>query len=268
MDRKTRQQQESLCRFLVYLLGRAPDEFGLVLDPEGWIDFKHLLQALSEEKDWKGVTQNKIRDLSWAVPNCPLEIEEKRLRVRSDNPEGWVPPVREERVLPTLLYLAIRRRPYRVYMTEGMVAPEGQEIVLARTPEMARRIAHRRDPKAILVEVNPATASDYGARFLCYGDHLVVAEWLPKECLFGPPPKEEEAPPPKKKKPEQKEPEAPHPDSFKSMPWIPQDDRLLARSPEEERQLLRKERSRKRVGWKDEAKKETRRKRNPPPEDY
>ena len=43
MTQKSRQKHENLARFLKYLLGKSPDEFGVVLDPEGWIDLKRLV---------------------------------------------------------------------------------------------------------------------------------------------------------------------------------------------------------------------------------
>ncbi len=41
---------EDLAKVLTYLLCHRPDEFGLVLDPEGFVSVKQLLQALAGEK--------------------------------------------------------------------------------------------------------------------------------------------------------------------------------------------------------------------------
>ena len=263
MDRKTRQRHEALAHFLEYLLGRSPDEFGLVLDPEGWADFKHVLQVCSEEKDWKGTNRTRIVDLAWALPDCPFEFDEKRIRLKPESEAASHIPIREASIPPKILYYGCRRRPYRTYLCEGIGTLEGKEFPLCRTKEMAIRIAKRRDPKPIVVEVNTEKALSTGTRFLAYGDHLFIVDWLEAESLSGPRPKETpEKKGLKEKKRKQEEPfsQAPHPDSFRSKPWIPGADRALARTPEEERQALRRERADKRVSWKEEVRKGRRRK--------
>jgi putative RNA 2'-phosphotransferase len=265
MDRKTRQRHEALARFLEYLLGRSPDEFGLVLNPEGWIDLKQVIQVCSEERDWKGTNQARIKDLVWALPDCPLEFDEKRVRLKPECAGASHAPVREGSNPPKILYYGCRRRPYRTYMSEGIGGLDGKEFVLCRTKEMAIRIAKRREPKPILVEVDTQEALSTGTRFLAYGDHLFLVEWLAAEVLSGPPPKEKEmpekkAPKDKKSRPEEPFAQAPHPDSFRSKPWIPGADRPLVRTPEEEREALKRERAGKRVGWKEEVRKGRRRK--------
>jgi putative RNA 2'-phosphotransferase len=265
MDRKTRQRHEALAHFLEYLLGRSPDDFGTVLDPEGWIDLKQVIQVCSEEKEWKGTTQTRIRDLAWALSDCPFEFDEKRIRLRPDCAAASHSPVREISTPPKTLYYGCRRRPYPTYMAEGIGVLEGKEIVLSRSKEMAIRIAKRREPKPILVEVNTEKALSTGTRFTSYGERLFLVERLDVKALSGPPVKEKEMPEkkvPKDKNKKQEKPlgQAPHPDSFHSKPWVPGTDQALARTPEEEREALRRKRAGKRIGWKEEARKGRRRK--------
>ena len=262
MDQKERQKHERLARTLQYLLGKSPDEFGVVLDPEGWIDLKVLVQALSESPDTRGVSVSQIANLSWALENSPFEIEPKRIRINGTT--GWIPPLREYLPPPTLLYYGCRRKPYAVYREKGIDPSEGREIVLSRTRELALRIGARRDPKPILVEVNTEIAATYGAFFQSYGESLFLVDRLPKESLFGPPVKDEDSLPKKttKRKPQDFEafiPEAPNPGSFFSRPWDPQTDRLVLRDLDiEVEEKVKRERVKKKVGWKDDLRKRNR----------
>jgi putative RNA 2'-phosphotransferase len=261
MSRQPRQRAEALAHRLRYILGKSPDEFGLVLDPDGWVATKSLLQAMSEETGWKGVHASQIIDLSWQLDPCPLEIEEKRVRLLPGGSGDLAPPVRENLPPPALLYYGCRRRPYAVYRTEGIAFPSSTEIVLARSREMALRIAKRRDPHPILVEIQTRIALSHASRFQSYGNHLFVVDFLPSEALFGPPPKEEIEVRPKKKpapRGEGTHPSAPHPDSFHPGAWNPAEDRLLARDPEEAKKRLKRERDRKRIDWKDASRGERR----------
>jgi putative RNA 2'-phosphotransferase len=255
MDRKSRQRHESLAHLLEYVLGKGPDEFGLALDPEGWVSLKSLVQALSEEPDWRGLTQNRILDLGWALPEAPFEIEEKRIRLQPDHPSALESPRREPAPTPSTLYYGSRRKPYPVYIAKGIRLAE-EEVVLTREKAMALRIASRREPKPIPIEVSTKVAAEMGVRFYGYGKNLFVADWLPKEALSGPPIKEEKPPAklkPKKRIEEKGSPQAPRPESFHSRPWKPEEDTLLSRDLDSGRKKLREERGRKKVGWKEEA---------------
>ena len=44
-------------KFLVYILGRKPDEFGLVPDKDGFVKIKELLKAINEEDGWRHIRE-------------------------------------------------------------------------------------------------------------------------------------------------------------------------------------------------------------------
>jgi hypothetical protein len=56
---------QSLAKLITYILGRRPDEFGLVTDTEGFVKIKELLKAITEEAGWKYVRRS---DLNWPGP--------------------------------------------------------------------------------------------------------------------------------------------------------------------------------------------------------
>lgn len=260
MDRKTRQRYESLAHLLECVLGKDPDRFGLVLDPEGWAENKQLLQALSEEEGWRGIHANRILDLNWALADSPFEIEETRIRLRPDHPGALESPRREPGPPPAILFYGSRRKPYPNYLEKGIRLADNREIVLAREKTMALRIASRRDPKPILVEVSTRTAEEKGVRFSAYGKSLFLADWLPSDSLSGPPMKEDLRARPKPKKaasPSEAAQGAP-PRTLPPRPWNPKEDTLLSRDPEESRKRFREERGRKKVGWKEQTRRDKR----------
>ncbi len=250
MSQGARQRYESLAKTLRYILGGAPDEFGLILDNEGWIQVKHLVQALNEEEQWKGTKATRISDLLWELEDCPFEIESNRIRLKSGQMESHAPPQKELFPPPAVLFIGVRRKSYPVIYDKGIHTQGQDEIVLARTPEMALRIGRRRDPRPILVEVHTQLAESHGSRFFSYGAHLFCTDQLDVRCLRGPSPKHlESLPPVKKPGPKPSKPAgpiAPH-----GLAWDPSQDRLLARDPEARKALIRRERDRKRVEWKD-----------------
>ncbi|MBK7496137.1 MAG: RNA 2'-phosphotransferase [Candidatus Omnitrophica bacterium] len=75
MNREARQRFQALAKQLSFILCHAPDEFGLVLEPGGWIPLRTLVQALHEEDAWKGITVSRIIDLGWQLEDCPLNLK-------------------------------------------------------------------------------------------------------------------------------------------------------------------------------------------------
>jgi putative RNA 2'-phosphotransferase len=191
---------------LPYMLGRRPDEFGLVLEPGGWAQIKTLLQALHEEP---GFTRTRREDLErLAGLTSPPVLEIVGERVRSLNPSA--PELRREPEgpLPSSLYLAFSPKIHTQVWEQGLKPPPGRELVLARTPGMARRLGKRRANEPVLVTVAAQAAARKGLNFQAYGEELYLAAALiPREFLTLPgPPKEM---PPSKAAPKPKTPPTP-----------------------------------------------------------
>ena len=184
---------ERLAKMLAYLLGHRPDEFGLVLEPGGWIPVKQLLQALHEEPGFTRARAADLERLAVLVSPPPLELSGDR--VRGLNPES--PELRHdpEGSLPPALYLAISPKIHLPVWEEGLRPPPGRELVLARTPEMARRLGKRRANDPVPVTVHAQAAAKKGLVFQAYGEELyLTSAAIPREFLQLPGPQIEALP--------------------------------------------------------------------------
>ncbi len=185
---------EGLAKMLAYLLGRRPDEFGLVLEEEGWLPVKQLLQALHEEPGFARARREDLERLAALVSPPPLELAGEKVR-------SLAPPAPELRrdpgaPPPSLLYLAISPKIHALVWEGGLKPPGGRELVLARRPDMARRLGKRRDNHPLLVQVAAQAATRGGTTFQAYGEELfLAAAAIPREFLQLPPPPKEVAPP-------------------------------------------------------------------------
>ena len=93
---------------------------------------------------------------------------------------------------------------------EGLKPPPDRELVLAATPELAKKLGRRRAPDPILVTVQAQAATRRGLSFTGYGEGLYLAPALPRDFLQLPPPPQA----PEKPKPSIPRPQAPTPGSF------------------------------------------------------
>jgi putative RNA 2'-phosphotransferase len=197
---KTRTPQV-LAKMLAYMLGRRPDEFGLIPDADGFVRMKDLLKALHEETDWGYVNVSHLNEVLLSVPGAPFEIRENRIRcLRREIPDVEV----EDRKLPKLLYAAVRRRAYPHVQAEGIRPSSHPQVVLTADRGMAERLGRRSDPDPVILTVNVHSACEAGVGITPSGEGLFLADYVPPDCFRGPPvppdkPADAEEPPPERR---------------------------------------------------------------------
>lgn len=243
MQKKHRMKVENLSRLMVYILGHRPDEFGLVPDSSGFVTYKELLWALHEEPGWGYVRLGHINEVLlgkdrpfFETAGDRIKVIERRWHLNLETPALSPPKV---------LYTAIRRRAHPHVMERGLKA-DGY-LVLSSDQDMALRIGRRRDRKPVLLEVMSEPAMEQGILFYAFG-HLFLASEIPASFISGPPVTQEirEAIETAKKKIK------PKPPDFAPGTFTLDMDRDPDRS--------RRTQGKKRRGWKEDARKERRRK--------
>jgi len=179
-----RKELARFAKFLWYALAVRPDEFGLVPDPEGFVETKALLQALREEPEWSFLNRGHLAELIHSPEGARFEFQADRLRAKdpmiSMVPEATGYP-------PRRLFHAVRRRAHPVVLQHGLRPSRGPWVVMAADAQMALRIGRRRDPDPVILEVRAEEASRKGVRFHATQGILFLAEFVPPEFLAGPP---------------------------------------------------------------------------------
>ncbi len=179
---------QSLAKYLVYILERRPDEFGLVTDKQGYVKIKELLKALKEEKGWKHVRRFHLNEILYSIPNPAFEILDNRIRAKR---REHLPRPNADPHLPKLLYTCVRRRAYP-HVAQNGISPSGhQQVVLSVKQDMAERMGKRADSQPIMLTVHVQASVEHGVLFQQIGELLFVAPFIPTDCFSGPPlPKE------------------------------------------------------------------------------
>jgi len=239
------QKVKKLAKFLDYLLGRHPDEFGLCPDEDGYVKIKDLLKAISEEDGWGYVRQSHLREVTVALDRPLVELSGKRIRA-VDRSKMIAPDFPES--IPRLLYHPVRQRAYPVVLEKGVKpASSSPYIVLAREWSMAERLGRRMDASAVILTVNTDQLTRLGATLNVFGSVLFLADRLPAGSFSGPP-----LP---KKPPETKVTEKSQPPAAPKTPGSYMVD--LSSEPGSKKKPVKKERKRKNE-WKRERKRKNR----------
>lgn len=234
-------------KFLNYILGLRPDEFGLVPDKEGYVKIKDLLKAVHEEGGWRSFRQANINEMLVSLPDPPFEISENGIRAI----DGQQLPKRlSPENLPKLLFTCIRPKALQVIIEKGILPMGRKHVILASDKNMAKRIGKRIDASPALVTVSVENAVQQGTLFLQAGENLFLARSIPVGCFTAPPlPKEPRVAKPKKPaipKERDRFPGSFFPDMTEQIETI------------EPKKMTRKQRREKDIDWK-KSRKQTRR---------
>jgi putative RNA 2'-phosphotransferase len=205
MDKRTKHKVVALSKLLHYMLTQRPDEFGLVPDGEGFVPLKEILQSLHEEEGWRYVRHSHIQEVLWYDKMNSFELLEGRVRAVPP-PDTSMPITYPESHPPKLLYYGISRKSYPYVLQNGLRSMGKPGLHLSTTKDMAQRIARRKDPEPVILEVHAEKAWEKHTLFRMVNELIYLIDSLSPEYLSGPPlPKERE-------KPVQKKPErAPQP---------------------------------------------------------
>lgn len=179
-------RRERLSKLLSYILRHRPDEYGLVLDAEGYVPLKELIQALHEEGDWSFVKPDHVQEIALTSDRVRFEMDGGRIRATY----GHSLPIKIEyqrAAPPKTLYHGTRRRAYPVILEHGLKPMGRQYVHLATTKELALRIGKRRDPEPVLVEIHALRAHQEGIPFYQANELIFLVDSLPPHYLSGPP---------------------------------------------------------------------------------
>jgi len=194
---KHRKDAKKLSKLMEYVLGRHPDEFGLVPDPDGCVKLKECLKALHEENGWGYVRRAAIDEVLYSIPNPPIAMVEDRIRAVT---RDHLQERRFEPDPPNILYTCVRQWAYANILKKGIGPMGRRHVLLAREKEMALKMGKRFDRKPVLLTINTTQAHDLGSIFLTAGKRLFLCRHIPVGSFQGPAlPKEKKEAPAKEK---------------------------------------------------------------------
>ncbi len=182
-----RHQVTALSKLMSYILRHRPDEYGLVLDENGYVPIKELLQAINEEEGWSYVRRADIMEVVMTSERGRFEVDGERIRATYGH--SFASPIISYEAVtpPSILYHGTRRRSYP-HILQGGLAPMGRQYVhLTTTAKLALRIGRRRDPQPVLLEIAARRAAQDGIAFYQANPLIYLADHIPPAYISGPP---------------------------------------------------------------------------------
>ena len=175
---------KQLAKLIDYVLSRRPDEFGLVLDADGFVKIKELLKAINEEEGFRYVRRAHLDEIMLTVPDHSFEISDNLIRSKL---RDRLPQHGYAMNPPKLLYTCVRRKAYPHVHEKGIRPTAYSQVILSSSREMAERIGRRIDHSAVLLTIQVQNSVDQGVVFFQAGENIFLADFIPAQCFTGPP---------------------------------------------------------------------------------
>ena len=166
-----------------YALRHAPEEYGLTLDKDGFVEMNRLACAINKKSDYGKLVE-------------PIDLEQMVARAKKQRHEIRDGKIRalyghstEERIEktprepPSILYHATARSSLESIMSEGLKPMDRQYVHLSSSADEAFSVGRRHDETPALLTVDAAQAAHDGIAFYEGNDSIWLADSVPAEYL-------------------------------------------------------------------------------------
>jgi putative RNA 2'-phosphotransferase len=176
---QTMNKSIGLSKFMSFVLRHKPQNFGLKLDPFGFVDISDLLSVLQNRY---GSVQ--LSDIESVVKNCPkkrFEIKGEKIRARYGH-SIEVQLDTEPSEPPLYLYHGTSPAMKDTILGEGLKPMRRRYVHLSKSKEEAFQVGSRKSKNPLVFTVKAKEAFQKGIRFYDMGV-TVLAEFVPSEFV-------------------------------------------------------------------------------------
>jgi putative RNA 2'-phosphotransferase len=177
---------ESLIRLsktISHALRHAPEEYGLELDSEGWVEVEDLLAALRKRRSaWRTVSLIDINAIIAGSEKQRFELVAGKIRAYYGHSTAEkvekqpVPP-------PATLYHGTTAQAAAAIRREGLKSMKRQYVHLSTDEKTARVVALRRTNQPVILRIDARKASEQGVNFYAGNEDIWLADPIPPEFI-------------------------------------------------------------------------------------
>jgi putative RNA 2'-phosphotransferase len=172
-----------LSKFLSFLLRHGADEFGLVLDDQGFAEMDAVWCCV-EDRYGKRFTQADLDLVLAGDKDGKKRFERKDGLIRAFYGHSKVKAiVYEDATPPAILYHGTTPEAWQKIQQTGLLPMQRQYVHLTIDLERARSVARRYAPHPIILFVHAAKAHDAGIRFFQPDEEHFLSEPIPPQFL-------------------------------------------------------------------------------------
>lgn len=178
-------QRTKLSKFLALVLRHHPHDYGLALDPEGFVPLDALLAAINRTPGWGWVRAADVEEVIARQEKRRYEIVHADIRAiygHSLAAEVCYPQV----MPPDVLFHGTARRFVDAILREGLRPMARQYVHMTDDPALARITGMRRDQQPVILRIDATGAHAANVVFFQADHGVFLARHIPPEfiCSF------------------------------------------------------------------------------------
>lgn len=174
-----------LSKTISHALRHKPEDYGLVLDAEGWVPVEELLTALRKRRgSWRHVG---VADLE----RINAESEKQRFEMRAGKIRAFyghstVEKIERQPIVPpATLYHGTTAQAAAAIRREGLKSMKRQYVHLSTDEKTARVVALRRTGQPVILRVAALRAHEQGINFYQGNEDIWLADPIPPEFILA-----------------------------------------------------------------------------------
>ena len=171
-----------LSKEISYALRHAPQEYGLEIDENGWVELNDLIQSLKRKQKYEVLEVIDIEKMAENSDKKRHEIHQGRIRaIYGHSLAKKIKKIPEKP--PDILYHGTANRFIASILKTGLQPKERQYIYLSESIDMAVSVGKRRDSQPVVIKVNSKQAYSEGIAFYYVNDKIWLSDDIPVKCL-------------------------------------------------------------------------------------
>ncbi len=172
-----------LSKEVSYALRHNPQEYGLVLDDNGWVCIEDLLIALRKKKKWSKVNDADLVKMSEVSNKKRHEIVGDKIRALYGHSTDKT--IKKEKIEPPeYLYHGTARRFLESIKKNGLTPMQRQYVHLSEDEETAYEVGKRRDDKPVMLKVKARLAWAEGISFYMGNENIWLSDTIPSQYII------------------------------------------------------------------------------------
>jgi len=177
-------RNDDTSRFLSYVLRHRPDDIGLTLDPEGWVDVEELLEACRAHG--RVITRKHLDHVVATNNKKRFAFSENGARIRASQGHSvQVDLGYEPATPPELLYHGTVRRFLDSIRVAGLVRGSRHHVHLSADRETAETVGARRG-RAVVLTIRAGEMARREIPFYRSANGVWLTEHVPPEYVDSP----------------------------------------------------------------------------------
>ena len=168
-----------ISKFLSFVLRHHPEEIGITLDENGWVDVDVLLSAMAEHG--RAIRREQLEDIVATNDKQRFAIEDGRIRANQGHSVS-VDLDLSERQPPDVLYHGTATRFVDAIRAQGLSKMSRQHVHLSADEATASKVGVRHG-KLVILRVDAAAMVRDGHVFFCSKNGVWLVDHVPPEFL-------------------------------------------------------------------------------------